>query len=106
MDPSVYNQQATPHVAYGSPLYMQQVYSAQQQYPVYAGLTQSWNATTMPYFETPLVRAIITLFFFYFNLANYKIDSVICIADLAAESTVKLRKMENKSTLLHSYMIL
>ncbi|XP_077459674.1 la-related protein 4 isoform X2 [Stigmatopora argus] len=54
VDPSLYNQPTQPPVAYGSPLYMQQVYSAPQQYPVYPALAQPWNAPTVPYFETPL----------------------------------------------------
>ncbi|XP_019736302.1 la-related protein 4 isoform X1 [Hippocampus comes] len=76
VDSNMYNQQATPHVAYGSPLYMQQVYSAQQQYPVYPGLTQSWNATTMPYFETPLAPFPNNGFMTAYNsVGNYKANS-------------------------------
>ncbi|XP_061543618.1 LOW QUALITY PROTEIN: la-related protein 4 [Phycodurus eques] len=76
VDPSVYNQQAQPHVAYGSPLYMPQVYSAQQQYPVYPALAQSWNATTMPYFETPLAPFPNNGFMTAYNSGgNYKANS-------------------------------
>ncbi|XP_077430533.1 la-related protein 4 isoform X3 [Vanacampus margaritifer] len=76
VDPSVYNQQAQPHVAYGSPLYMQQVYSAQQQYPVYPALAQSWNATTMPYFETPVAPFHNNGFMTAYNsVGNYKANS-------------------------------
>ncbi|XP_077385031.1 la-related protein 4 isoform X3 [Festucalex cinctus] len=76
VDPSVYNQQAQPHIAYGSPLYMQQVYSAQQQYPVYPALAQSWNATTLPYFETPLAPFPNNGFMTAYNsVGNYKANS-------------------------------
>ncbi|XP_061688922.1 la-related protein 4 isoform X3 [Syngnathoides biaculeatus] len=77
IDPSVYNQQAQPHVAYGSPLYMPQVYSAQQQYPVYPALAQPWNATTMPYFETPLAPFPNNGFMTAYNsVGNYKPNSI------------------------------
>ncbi|XP_049590402.1 la-related protein 4 isoform X1 [Syngnathus scovelli] len=76
VDPSVYNQQAQPHIAFGSPVYMQQVYSAQQQYPVYPALAQSWNATTMPYFETPLAPFPNNGFMTAYNsVGNYKATS-------------------------------
>lgn len=54
VDSSVYSQHAQPHAQYGSPVYMQQVYSPQQQYPVYPLVSPSWNTPVMPYFETPL----------------------------------------------------
>ncbi|XP_061731163.1 la-related protein 4-like isoform X1 [Nerophis ophidion] len=55
-DSSLYNQHSQPPAPYSSPVYMQQLYNAQQQqqYPVYPALVQSWNHTTTPYFETPL----------------------------------------------------
>lgn len=56
MDSSVYSQQAQPQAQYGSAVYMQQVYSPQQQYPVYPVVSPSWNPSVVPYFETPLVR--------------------------------------------------
>lgn len=56
VDSSVYSQHAQPQAQYGSPVYMQQVYSSQQQYPVYPVVSPSWNPSIMPYFETPLVR--------------------------------------------------
>ncbi|XP_028262151.1 la-related protein 4 [Parambassis ranga] len=56
MDSGVYSQPAQPQTQYGSPVYMQQVYSPQQQqqYPVYPVVSPSWNPSIMPYFETPL----------------------------------------------------
>lgn len=54
VDSSVYSQHAQPQAQYGSPVYMQQVYSPQQQYPVYPVVSPSWNPSVMPYFETPL----------------------------------------------------
>ncbi|XP_040015275.1 la-related protein 4 isoform X2 [Xiphias gladius] len=54
MDSSVYSQHAQPQAQYGSPVYMQQMYSPQQQYPVYPVVSPSWNPSVMPYFETPL----------------------------------------------------
>lgn len=52
----MYSQHVQPQAQYGSPVYMQQVYSPQQQYPVYPVVSPSWNPSLMPYFETPLVR--------------------------------------------------
>ncbi|XP_070758450.1 la-related protein 4 [Enoplosus armatus] len=54
VDSSVYSQHAQPQAQYGSPVYMQQVYSPQQQYPVYPVVSPSWNPSIMPYFDTPL----------------------------------------------------
>ncbi|CAL8339235.1 unnamed protein product [Merluccius merluccius] len=54
VDSSVYSQHAQPQQSYSSPMYMQQVYSSQQQYPVYPLVTPSWNPSVTPYFETPL----------------------------------------------------
>ncbi|XP_071775544.1 la-related protein 4 isoform X2 [Centroberyx gerrardi] len=54
VDSNVYNQHSQPQPQYGSPLYMQQMYSPQQQYPVYPLVPPSWNQSLMPYFETPL----------------------------------------------------
>lgn len=54
VDSSVYSQQAQPQAQYGSPFHMQQVYSQQQQYPVYPVVSPSWNPSVLPYFETPL----------------------------------------------------
>ncbi|XP_074489364.1 la-related protein 4 [Sebastes fasciatus] len=54
VDSGVYNQHAQPQAQYGSPVYMQQAYSPQQQYPVYPVVSPSWNPSVMPYFETPL----------------------------------------------------
>ncbi|CAG06747.1 unnamed protein product, partial [Tetraodon nigroviridis] len=54
VDSSVYTQHAQPAAQYGSPVYMQQVYTPQQQYPVYPVVSPSWSPPIMPYFETPL----------------------------------------------------
>ncbi|KAM8757741.1 la-related protein 4 isoform 1-T1 [Acanthopagrus schlegelii] len=54
VDSSVYSHQAQPQAQYGSAVYMQQVYSPQQQYPVYPVVSPSWNPSVVPYFETPL----------------------------------------------------
>lgn len=54
VDSSVYSQHSQARPQYGSPLYMQQVYNPQQQYPVYPLVPPSWSPSLMPYFETPL----------------------------------------------------
>lgn len=54
VDSSVYSQPAQPQGQYGSPVFMQQMYSPQQQYPVYPVVSPSWNPSVVPYFETPL----------------------------------------------------
>lgn len=54
VDSSVYTQHAQPQAQYSSPVYMQQAYSPQQQYPVYPVVSSSWNPAVVPYFETPL----------------------------------------------------
>ncbi|XP_008318240.2 la-related protein 4 isoform X2 [Cynoglossus semilaevis] len=54
VDSSVYSQPAQPQGQYGAPVYIQPMYSAQQQYPVYPVVSQSWNPPVVPYFETPL----------------------------------------------------
>lgn len=59
VDSSVFTQPPPPQAhspQYGSPVFidMQQVYSPQQQYPVYPVVSPSWSPTPMPYFETPL----------------------------------------------------
>ncbi|XP_070696152.1 la-related protein 4 isoform X3 [Pempheris klunzingeri] len=54
VDSGVYSQHAQAQAQYGSPVYMQQVYSPQQQYPVYPVVSPSWSPSIMPYFETPL----------------------------------------------------
>ncbi|XP_040890018.1 la-related protein 4 isoform X2 [Toxotes jaculatrix] len=54
VDSSVYSQHSQPQAQYGSSVYMQQMYSPQQQYPVYPVVSPSWNPSVMPYFETPL----------------------------------------------------
>lgn len=52
---SVYSQQGQSQ--YNSThLYMQQVFSPQQQYPLYPLVPPTWNPSPAPYFQTPLVR--------------------------------------------------
>lgn len=76
MDSGVYSQQAQPQTQYGSPVYMQQVYSPQQQYPVYPVVSPSWNPSIMPYFETPLAPFPNGGFMNgYSNPGNYKASS-------------------------------
>lgn len=56
VDSSVYSQQAQ----FGSPVYVQQVYSPQQSFPLYPVVSPSWNPSVNPsvmsYFDTPVVR--------------------------------------------------
>ncbi|XP_020778879.2 la-related protein 4 isoform X2 [Boleophthalmus pectinirostris] len=59
VDSSVFSQpppQTQTPQPFGSPVFMdmQQVYSPQQQYPVYPVVSPSWSPTPVPYFETPL----------------------------------------------------
>lgn len=54
VDSSVYNQHSQPQAQFGTPVYMQQMYSPQQQYPVYPVVSPTWSPSPMPYFETPL----------------------------------------------------
>ncbi|XP_035239189.1 la-related protein 4 isoform X2 [Anguilla anguilla] len=52
LDSGLYSQQSQSQ--YSSPLYMQQVYSPQQQYPLYGMVPPTWTPSPTPYFETPL----------------------------------------------------
>ncbi|XP_052396962.1 la-related protein 4 isoform X2 [Carassius gibelio] len=54
LDCSVYPQQSHTQSQYSSPLFMQPVYSPQQQYPLYGIVPPTWTASPTPYFETPL----------------------------------------------------
>uniref|UniRef100_A0A4W5JQP6 La ribonucleoprotein 4Ab n=1 Tax=Hucho hucho TaxID=62062 RepID=A0A4W5JQP6_9TELE len=55
LDSSVYSQQGQSQSQYTSThLYMQQVFSPQQQYPLYPLVPPTWNPSPAPYFETPL----------------------------------------------------
>uniref|UniRef100_A0A8C7S6I4 La ribonucleoprotein 4Aa n=1 Tax=Oncorhynchus mykiss TaxID=8022 RepID=A0A8C7S6I4_ONCMY len=56
MDSSLYTaQQSAPtQTQYNPNLYMQHVYSPQQQYPLYGIVPQTWTTSPTPYFETPL----------------------------------------------------
>ncbi|XP_066527100.1 la ribonucleoprotein 4Aa isoform X2 [Hoplias malabaricus] len=53
LDCSVYQQSHTQS-QYNSPLFMQPVYSPQQQYPLYGIVPPTWTPSPTPYFETPL----------------------------------------------------
>ncbi|XP_078394391.1 la-related protein 4-like, partial [Cetorhinus maximus] len=53
LDSNLYPQQPQSQQQYASPLFMQPVYSPQQQYPLYSLLPQTWSPS-QPYFETPL----------------------------------------------------
>uniref|UniRef100_A0A8B9GVV0 La ribonucleoprotein 4Aa n=1 Tax=Astyanax mexicanus TaxID=7994 RepID=A0A8B9GVV0_ASTMX len=54
LDCSVYQQQSHTQSQYSSPLFMQPVYSPQQQYPLYGIVPPTWTPSPTPYFETPL----------------------------------------------------
>ncbi|XP_036388593.1 la-related protein 4 isoform X1 [Megalops cyprinoides] len=54
LDSSVYSQQSQSQSQYSSPLFMQHIYSPQQQYPLYGIVPQTWTPSPTPYFETPL----------------------------------------------------
>ncbi|XP_076012659.1 la-related protein 4 [Genypterus blacodes] len=54
VDFSVYNQHTQTQTDYASPVYMQQVYSPQQQYPVFPLVSPSWNPSHLPYFDPQL----------------------------------------------------
>ncbi|XP_051735685.1 la-related protein 4 isoform X3 [Ctenopharyngodon idella] len=54
LDCSVYPQQSHTQSQYSSPLFMQPVYSPQQQYPLYSIVPPTWTPSPTPYFETPL----------------------------------------------------
>ncbi|KAI7794200.1 la-related protein 4 isoform X1 [Triplophysa rosa] len=54
LDCSVYPQQSPTQSQYSSPLFMQPVYSPQQQYPLYGIVPPTWTPSPTPYFETPL----------------------------------------------------
>ncbi|KAM7401997.1 hypothetical protein PAMP_017273 [Pampus punctatissimus] len=76
VDSSAYNQHTQPQAPYGSHVYMQQMYSPQQQYPVYPVVSPSWNASLMPYFETPLAPFPNSGFMNgYSSPGNYKANS-------------------------------
>ncbi|KAM6980766.1 la-related protein 4 [Aplochiton taeniatus] len=79
VDSSVYAQtaQPQPQSQYTSPLYMQQVYSPQQQYPLYPLVPPTWNQAPTPYFETPLAPFPNAGFVngFSSNPGNYKTSS-------------------------------
>ncbi|XP_076874680.1 la ribonucleoprotein 4Aa isoform X2 [Brachyhypopomus gauderio] len=53
LDCSVYPQQSHTQSQYSSPLFMQPVYSPQQQY-LYGIVPPTWTPSPTPYFETPL----------------------------------------------------
>ncbi|XP_029287466.1 la-related protein 4 isoform X2 [Cottoperca gobio] len=77
VDSSAYSQHAQPQGQYGSPVYMQQAYSPQQQYPVYPVVSPSWNPSVMPYFETPLAPFPHSRFINGYNSpGNYDANSV------------------------------
>lgn len=54
MESGVYQQPAQPQPQYVSPVYMQQVYSPQQEFPIYPVVSPTWNPSVVPHFETPL----------------------------------------------------
>ncbi|KAK6308475.1 hypothetical protein J4Q44_G00217460 [Coregonus suidteri] len=54
LDNSMYAAQTQTQTQYNPNLYMQHVYSPQQQYPLYGIVPQTWTTSPTPYFETPL----------------------------------------------------
>ncbi|NP_001121273.1 uncharacterized protein LOC100158356 [Xenopus laevis] len=54
VDSSVYTQPVQSQAQFASPLFMQPVYNAHQQYSIYNIVPQTWSPNTAPYFETPL----------------------------------------------------
>ncbi|XP_030623342.1 la ribonucleoprotein 4Aa isoform X2 [Chanos chanos] len=54
LDCSMYSHQSQTQSQYSSPLFMQPVYSPQQQYPLYGIVHPTWTPSPPPYFETPL----------------------------------------------------
>nr|XP_015199967.1 PREDICTED: la-related protein 4 isoform X2 [Lepisosteus oculatus] len=54
LDSNMYSQQTQSQSQFSSPLFMQHVYSPQQQYPVYGLVPPTWSPSPTPYFETPL----------------------------------------------------
>ncbi|KAM3622265.1 uncharacterized protein V6R79_022281 [Siganus canaliculatus] len=76
VDSNVFSQHVQPPAQYGSQVYMPQVYSPQQQYPVYSVVSPSWSPSVMPYFETPLAPFQNGGFVNGYNsLGNYKGNS-------------------------------
>uniref|UniRef100_A0AAY4EI77 HTH La-type RNA-binding domain-containing protein n=1 Tax=Denticeps clupeoides TaxID=299321 RepID=A0AAY4EI77_9TELE len=54
LDCSMYSQQSQTQSQYSTPLFMQHVYSPQQQYLHYNIVQPTWTPSPTPYFETPL----------------------------------------------------
>ncbi|XP_054882747.1 la-related protein 4 [Poeciliopsis prolifica] len=73
---SAYQQHAQPQAQYVSPVYMQQVYSPQQEFPIYPVVSPTWNPSIVPHFETPLAPFPSAGFMNgYSNPGNYKPNS-------------------------------
>ncbi|XP_047203139.1 la-related protein 4 isoform X2 [Girardinichthys multiradiatus] len=76
MESGVYQQHAQPQAQYVSPVYMQQVYSPQQEYPIYPLVSPSWSPSIVPHFETPLAPFPNAAFMNgYSSPGNYKSNS-------------------------------
>ncbi|XP_018581291.2 la-related protein 4 isoform X2 [Scleropages formosus] len=54
LDSNMYSHQSQSQSQYSSPLFMHQVYSPQQHYPLYGIVPPTWAPSPTPYFETPL----------------------------------------------------
>ncbi|KAM6927197.1 la-related protein 4 [Xenentodon cancila] len=54
MDSRAYQQHTQPQTQCDSSVYMPQVYSPQQQYPVYPVVSPSWSPSLIPHFEMPV----------------------------------------------------
>ncbi|MEQ2236275.1 hypothetical protein ILYODFUR_010892 [Ilyodon furcidens] len=76
MESGVYQQHAQPQAQYVSPVYMQQVYSPQQEYPIYPLVSPTWSPSIVPHFETPLAPFPNAAFMNgYSRPGNYKSNS-------------------------------
>ncbi|XP_067091384.1 la-related protein 4 isoform X2 [Osmerus mordax] len=76
VDSSVYSQHSQNQNQYSTPVYMQQMYSPPQQYPLYPLVPPTWNPSPTPYFETPLAPFPNSGFVNGFSTAgNYKLGS-------------------------------
>lgn len=84
MESGVYQQPAQPQAQYVSPVYMQQVYSPQQEFPIYPVVSPTWSPSVVPHFETPLVRTI-NFFLWYFFLELLHIKTLIWTSHLKSQ---------------------
>lgn len=84
----MYYQSAQQQAQYGSPVFIQQVYGPQQQYPVYPVVSPSWNPSVMPYFESSMVRT--GLLFPSKYLASSQPKCLTCLFGLSLRLSLSL----------------